>query len=137
MRLSKKQFLDRFSPAEMSAVLAAAKVSPDVEVWLFRFNSTTPDAEGLAIDTADPLTVAGLCALEHAGLIGPGRADQIIGNNGGAAAELAGLRVGDAVRVRPPFAARWPDVYVIADIGADAVQLNGGGSFAPHHLEPV
>lgn len=71
MRLTKQQFIDRFKPEEMAALLAAAKMSVAVEAWLFRFNSLTPDADGTSVDLTDPRTIGGLHAFEMGGLISP------------------------------------------------------------------
>lgn len=65
MRLTKQQFIDRFTPVEMASILAAAKASVEVEAWLFRFQNLTPDPDGTSVDTADARTIAGLQALEH------------------------------------------------------------------------
>jgi len=77
-RLTKQEFIDRFLPAEMLGLLGAAKQSPAVEAWLFRFNNLTPDPDGTSVDLDDPRTIAGLQALEAGGLIGEGRANAIL-----------------------------------------------------------
>lgn len=78
MRLTKQEFIDRFTPVEMATLLSAAKVSVELEAWLFRFNSVTPDADGTSIDTNDPRTIAGVSALELSGIIASGRATEIL-----------------------------------------------------------
>ena len=78
-RISKQQFIDRFTPVEMSTILDAAKVNVAVEAWLFRFNSVTPDADGTSIDLDDARTIESTIGLEQAGLIGAGRAAEILG----------------------------------------------------------
>jgi hypothetical protein len=86
MRLTKQQFINRFTPAEMMAILAAAKTSIDVEAWLFRFDNLTPGGDGTAVDTTDPLTVKALHDFETAELLAVGRANEILsvlpGDNG-------------------------------------------------------
>ncbi len=77
-RLSKLAYMNRFTDVELANIFAAAKGSLSVEVWLAKFSATTPDADGTAIDLDDPRTVAGLQALEAAGLLASGRATQIL-----------------------------------------------------------
>ena len=78
-RISKQQFIDRFTPVEMSTILDAAKVNVAVEAWLFRFHSVTPEADGTSIDLDDARTIESTIGLEQAGLIGAGRAAEILG----------------------------------------------------------
>lgn len=78
-RISKQQFIDRFTPLEMETILGASKISVSVEAWLFRFNSVTPEADGTSIDLDDARTIESTIGLEQAGLIGAGRAAEILG----------------------------------------------------------
>jgi len=77
-KLTKLEYMNRFSDSELAAIYGAAKVSPAVEVWLKKFEMATPDADGKAIDLDDPRTIAGLQALEAATLLGAGRATEIL-----------------------------------------------------------
>lgn len=77
-RLTKLDYMNRFNDDELAAIYAAAKAVPAIEVWLAKFNAATPGADGTAIDLDDPRTVAGVQALEGAGLIGAGRAAEIL-----------------------------------------------------------
>lgn len=77
MRLTKQQFIDRFTSQEMQAIMAAGRASVGVEAWLFRFNNLTPDPDGTSVDLQDPRTLMGLQELEAGGLLGPGRAAEI------------------------------------------------------------
>lgn len=77
-RLSKLGYMLRFTDAELVEIYSAAKESVAVEVWLAKFNLATPDPDGTAIGLDDPRTIAGLQALEAAGLIAPGRAAEIV-----------------------------------------------------------
>ncbi len=77
-KLTKLEYMNRFTDSELAAIYGAAKVSPAVEVWLKKFEATTPDADGKAIDLDDPRTIAGLQALEAATLLGAGRAAEIL-----------------------------------------------------------
>lgn len=70
--LSKIDYMDRFADAELAAIYAAAKTSIEVEIWLERFKL----AQDVNLD--DPRTQAGLMALEAVGLIGEGRAAEIL-----------------------------------------------------------
>lgn len=78
-RLTKLEYMNRFSDTELTGIYSAAKVSIDVEVWLAKFNAATPDADGTSVDLDDPRTIAGAQTLQAAGLIGPGRAAEILG----------------------------------------------------------
>ena len=71
-RLTRLQFLSRFTEAEMTAILAAADQSPALKAALLRWQA----AEGIVL--TDPETIAGVQALEIAGLIGEGRAAEVL-----------------------------------------------------------
>lgn len=77
-RLTKLEYMNRFTDAELAGIYGAAKVSPAVEVWLKKFEMATPDNDGKAIDLDDPRTVGGLQALETATLLAAGRAAEIL-----------------------------------------------------------
>lgn len=79
MRISKQAFIDLFTPEEMQAILAAAKVYPAIEAWVFRFQNLTPESDYTSVDTEDQRTIDGLRDLEASGLLGEGRADQMLG----------------------------------------------------------
>ena len=70
--------MNRFADEELAGLYAAAQVAPAVMVWLKKFEATTPDADGTSIDLDDPRTIAGLQALEGAGLLAAGRAQEIL-----------------------------------------------------------
>lgn len=71
-RLTRLQFLRRFTDEEMQAIVAAADANPALKVALLKWQS----AEGIVL--TDPATIAGVPALEIAGLIAPGRAEAIL-----------------------------------------------------------
>lgn len=71
-QISKLAYMERFSDAELAAIYGAAKVSLAVEVWMEKFKLAE------FIDLADPRTLAGLQALESNGLIGTGRALEVL-----------------------------------------------------------
>lgn len=77
-RVTKLDYMQRFTDAEMAGIYSAAKSSIAVEVWLAKFNATTPEPDGTSMDLDDPRTIGGLQALEAAGLIGVGRAAEIL-----------------------------------------------------------
>ena len=74
-QISKLAYMERFTDAELANIYAAAKISPAVEVWLEKFKLAE------FIDIADPRTMAGLQALESNGLIGAGRALEVLHGN--------------------------------------------------------
>ena len=71
-RITRLQFLSRFTDAEMQAVIAASDASPALRAALLKWQT----AEGIVL--TDPATIAGVQALEIAGLIAPGRAEAIL-----------------------------------------------------------
>ena len=77
-RITKLAYMDRFTDTELALIYTAAKTNIAVEIWLARFNATTPELDGTAIDLLDPRTTGGLYAIESAGLLAPGRASEII-----------------------------------------------------------
>lgn len=70
--LTKLEYMDRFTDAELAAIYAAAKTSVEVEIWLGRFKLSSK------INLTDERTIAGVNALETAGLIATGRAAEIL-----------------------------------------------------------
>jgi len=76
--MSKLDYMNLFHDDELAAIYGAAKVYVQVEVWLAKFNAATPEADGTSIDRDDPRTAKGLHDLEAAGLIGVGRALEIL-----------------------------------------------------------
>lgn len=79
-RITKLEYINLLTDEELAGIYAAAKAHPAVEVWLAKFNATTPEEDGTAIDLDDPRTIDGVNMLEVAGLIGPGRAAEILSN---------------------------------------------------------
>ncbi len=71
-RLSRLEFLRRFTEAEMEAIVTAAEQSPALKTALLKWQT----AEGIVV--TDPETVAGVNALEIAGLLAAGRAGEIL-----------------------------------------------------------
>lgn len=69
-RLTRGQFLDRFTPAETEQILAAANSNVALKRWVMRLENS----EWVKPDEAR----TGLQALEIAGLLQPGRAAQIL-----------------------------------------------------------
>lgn len=74
MILSKLEYVNRFTQSELESVYSAAKTVVAVEVWLDKFRLAEH------VDTEDSRVHAGLYDLEDAGLLQPGRADEILGN---------------------------------------------------------
>lgn len=70
--LTKLEYMDRFTDAELAAIYAAAKTSVEVEIWLGRFKLASK------VNLTDERTIAGVNALETAGLIATGRAAEIL-----------------------------------------------------------
>ena len=69
---TKLEFFDRFTDAEQVAIYDAAKTVTAIQVWLDKFKLASD------IDVTDPRTIAGINALEAAGLLTAGRAAEIL-----------------------------------------------------------
>ena len=70
--LTKYMYMSRFTDTELATLYTAAKSVIQIEIWLEKFKL----AEVINLD--DPTTIAGLHAIEAAGLIGVGRASEIL-----------------------------------------------------------
>ena len=75
-QLAKLEFISLLG-ADLTAILAAAKQSIDVEAFVMMVTLATPDANGYAIDLDDP-RMAAVHQLEQAGVLGAGRAQEIL-----------------------------------------------------------
>ena len=69
---TKLEFFDRFTDAEQVAIYDTAKTVTQVQLWLDKFKLASD------IDVTDPRTIAGIQALEGAGLLAAGRAAEIL-----------------------------------------------------------
>ena len=76
-RLTKLAFVGRLG-ADFYAILSAAKVNVDVEMFVKMLDWATPDADGTSVDLDDPRVVYALNSLEAGGLIAAGRAAEIL-----------------------------------------------------------
>ena len=70
--LTKLQYMELFTDEELATIYSTAKSVVQIEVWLEKFKLAQE------IDLDYPPTIAGLAALEGAGLIGVGRAAEIL-----------------------------------------------------------
>lgn len=70
--ISKLDYMNRFTDAELVAIYTAAKTNVNVEIWLEKFKLAAE------INLDDPKTATGLQALEALGLIAAGRAAEIL-----------------------------------------------------------
>ena len=70
--ITRLQFRSRFTDDEKRAIYAARASNVDVDIWLDDLASATD------VQLDDPRTIGGVQALEAAGLIGPGRAVEIL-----------------------------------------------------------
>ena len=78
-RVSKLEYMNRFTDEELAGIYSMAKVAIPVEVWLAKFNAATPEPDGTSIDLDDTRTASGLFVLEAVGLLASGRANEILG----------------------------------------------------------
>lgn len=70
--LTKLEYMNRFTDAELAGIYTAAKSVIQVEIWLEKFKL----ASEIYLD--DPHTVSGLQAMEASGLLAAGRAAGIL-----------------------------------------------------------
>ena len=70
--ITKLEYMNLFTEAELVAIYTAAKTSVLVEIWLDKFKLVSE------VDLRDPTTAGGLQSMEAAGLIAAGRAAQIL-----------------------------------------------------------
>jgi len=71
-RISRVEFLNRFTDTEMQSFIAASKTTPALEAYFLKLQN----AEGVML--TDPVTIYGVQALELMGIIGAGRAVTIL-----------------------------------------------------------
>lgn len=69
---TKKEFLLKFTPAEYAAIKSATSVNSDLDYYWTLFNVAEE------VLKTDPVTIAGINLLEQSGLIGAGRATEIL-----------------------------------------------------------
>ena len=127
--MSPIDYMDRFTEAELIGIYAAAEVYPEVKIWIKKFERA-PE-----VSLSDLRTIAGVQALEAAGLIGVGRANEILGITGGGD-PVGGFAIGDAVRITAPFNMSFPDEYTVEGFEGNAVIVSGV-SFDPMYLEQI
>ena len=70
--LTPLEFLNRFTDAEVKTIISLSKTDPDVELWWLRYNKSQD------INLDYPQTIEGIQSLEAIGLIGAGRAAEIL-----------------------------------------------------------
>jgi hypothetical protein len=70
--ITKLEYMNRFHDDELANLYTAAKGVVQIEVWLEKFKVSE------FIDLSDPRTVGGVQALEAAGIVGAGRANEIL-----------------------------------------------------------
>ena len=70
--LTKLQYMNRFTDAELAGIYTAAKSVVQIEIWLEKFKLASE------INLDDASTIGGLQAMEASGLIGAGRAAEIL-----------------------------------------------------------
>lgn len=76
-RLTKLAFIGRIG-TEFAGILTAAKTNVQVELFVRMLDWATPDPDGTSVDLDDPRVVEALTTLEAAGILGAGRAQEIM-----------------------------------------------------------
>lgn len=77
-RLTKLGFVGRLG-TDFPVILAASKVDVGVEMFVRMLDWATPDPDGTSVDLDDPRVIYALNQLEAGGVIGAGRAAEILG----------------------------------------------------------
>lgn len=75
-RLTKLEFIQLLG-ADAVPVLTASQQSAEVQLFIKLIDWATAESDSTSIDLDDPRTIGGLSALEAAGVIGQGRAEEI------------------------------------------------------------
>jgi len=76
-RLTKLAFVGRLG-ADFTTILQASKVNVDVEMFVRMLDWATPEADGTSVDLDDQRVAYALNMLEAGGLIGKGRAAEVL-----------------------------------------------------------
>jgi len=76
-RLTKLAFVGRLG-ADFTTILQASKVNVYVEMFVRMLDWATPEADGTSVDLDDPRVAYALNMLEAGGLIGKGRAAEVL-----------------------------------------------------------
>jgi len=77
-RLTKLEFVSLLGEDEFKAVLTAAEASVDVAAWVKLIELLTPNPDGTSVDLDDARVLAGLGAMEIAGVLPAGTAQRVI-----------------------------------------------------------
>lgn len=70
--ISKLEYMNKFTDEELAAIYTLAKSNIAIEIWLEKFKLAAD------INLDDPRTIVGVNALEYVGIIGAGRAQEIL-----------------------------------------------------------
>jgi hypothetical protein len=124
-------FRNLFSLAEKRAIYTAAAQYVDIQIWLDDLAVVSTQ-----VDTEDPRCVAGVQGLEAIGLIGAGRAAEILGTPS-VAPPVGGYALHQEVRVLAPFDVHYPGTYPITGFGFNCVEILDGPQFDLSYIEAV
>lgn len=130
MKFTQLEFRDRFTMGEKRSIYSAAEALVDIRIFLDDLAAVDP---AVGVDTTDPRTVGGVQLLEAAGLIGLGRAVEILGEESVAPpldpaknTPVGGYALGQILCVTAPFNTANPDAYPIIGFGDGTVVLSIG-----------
>lgn len=70
--ITKLEYMNKFTDVELATIYTLAKTNVGIEIWLEKFKLASD------INLDDVRTIGGVTALEQAGIIGPGRAQEIL-----------------------------------------------------------
>lgn len=70
--ITKLEYMNKFTDTELATIYTLAKTNVGIEIWLEKFKLASD------INLDDVRTIGGVTALEQAGIIAPGRAQEIL-----------------------------------------------------------
>lgn len=124
--VSKTAFLEMLGGANFRSILAASKQSIDIEMWVFRFQSTA-DSPGIDLDyeDAEMSTRGGLEILEQMGII-----------ETGTVARMYPVASKVTIKITAPFNEIFPDTYQ-ATVENETYTIESGVQFAKDFVEVI
>lgn len=123
MIILKSELINRFTPTEIGAILAASDASIPVRVYLFKLQQSAQE-----IDLCSQEVIDGLNAMEAGGLIASGRANEILSG---------GVVAGVTVQILSPFDSAFPGNYSALKRIDGTYAIEGVGEFAPQYIQEV
>lgn len=140
--ITRLEFRSKFTEAEKIAIELASLDNPSAPMAQRQMSAAlrvylTDLSVASFVDLTRADTIAGVRRLETFGLIGPGRAAEILALPAEEWPPVGGFTLGQLVRVLAPFDKVLSDTYAVEGFGPESIIIAGGRSFAPMYLEAV